>query len=196
MEKSDQTRNSIGCKEQGVVGGIKAGSGTTAQKTVLTSMRPWSWNFWKLPVLVTSSEVHPAQQNPYIHDNYREQYSFVQCLISIFHFHNETMNIWSHIIGIVVTIIAALHMAESPDLFLPQDSQNTDATVVKNDLYNDQWLVYAYCIGSCSTLFVSVNYHTFCCISRNMHDCLLQWDIAGIGVSIACNMLQLVYYVA
>jgi adiponectin receptor len=57
----------------------------------------------KTPTLVSSSNLPPGYvKRPFIHKYYRLNHGFFDCLKSIFVLHNETMNIWSHIIGAVI----------------------------------------------------------------------------------------------
>lgn len=42
--------------------------------------------------------------NAYIHTGYRLHYNFEQCFYSLFQLHNETINVWTHMIGALIFI--------------------------------------------------------------------------------------------
>ncbi|CAK4069840.1 unnamed protein product [Aphanomyces euteiches] len=41
-------------------------------------------------------------ENTYIHHGYRIHYSMKECLLSLFEMHNETLNVWTHMIGALI----------------------------------------------------------------------------------------------
>lgn len=50
--------------------------------------------------------------NKFIHSGYRVNYnSFKLTVKSLFHFHNELINIWSHLIGAVIALLAIVYIA-------------------------------------------------------------------------------------
>jgi hypothetical protein len=51
---------------------------------------------------------HQEMRNLYIDTGYRVGYSFSHCMRSLFTFHNETMNIWSHLISLIALIVVSL----------------------------------------------------------------------------------------
>ena len=45
------------------------------------------------------------QDNDFIHDSYRPVFpSFIECFKSVFSVHNETGNIWTHMLGAIAFI--------------------------------------------------------------------------------------------
>ena len=52
----------------------------------------------------------PWQGNPYIHRGYRFSESVFDCLRSAFQLSNETVNIWSHAIGLVIILSIAFYI--------------------------------------------------------------------------------------
>jgi adiponectin receptor len=57
---------------------------------------------------ITEVDEH-LKWNPYIWTGYRENYTFMQCLVSFFTIHNETGNVWSHFAAVLVFVWAMYH---------------------------------------------------------------------------------------
>ena len=57
-------------------------------------------------------QVDPALQNLYINTGYRLNYSLSECFKSLFTFHNETMNIWTHLLSFIGLVIAGIIMLD------------------------------------------------------------------------------------
>eukprot|EP00500_Bicosoecida_sp_ms1_P014001 CAMPEP_0203818566 /NCGR_PEP_ID=MMETSP0115-20131106/32019_1 /ASSEMBLY_ACC=CAM_ASM_000227 /TAXON_ID=33651 /ORGANISM="Bicosoecid sp, Strain ms1" /LENGTH=135 /DNA_ID=CAMNT_0050727531 /DNA_START=173 /DNA_END=577 /DNA_ORIENTATION=- len=56
-----------------------------------------------------------AADNAFIVGRYRTWYSLRSCLVSLFEIHNETVNVWSHLIGVILFsfLLWQLSMADS-----------------------------------------------------------------------------------
>lgn len=50
------------------------------------------------------------RDNPFILNSYRAGYSFRMCLRSLFAIHNETMNVWTHLVGVLFFSVWAVLM--------------------------------------------------------------------------------------
>ena len=85
------------------------------------------------------------QSDPYIRRGYRRQLdSFSACLQSIFHLHNESVNIWSHIL---------------PTLFYLSVLLATDYSILHNGVdlsAADNTVIQTYVAGSIACLISSV----------------------------------------
>jgi hypothetical protein len=57
--------------------------------------------------------------NEFIHRGYRMGLSWWQCWCSVFHLHNETVNIWSHGVGAIVFLGFMVHLVLNSALLLP-----------------------------------------------------------------------------
>ncbi|KAI8144151.1 hemolysin-III related-domain-containing protein [Fennellomyces sp. T-0311] len=102
--------------------------------------------------------------NPYILTGYRSpSASYNTCVQSITEIHNETMNIWTHMFGLIVTVILFFQY------FFLQDewSSQTGFGALSMTLF---FISCTICL-SCSCV-----YHTFACHSKN--------------VSVACNCID------
>ncbi|ETV98682.1 hypothetical protein H310_08785 [Aphanomyces invadans] len=49
--------------------------------------------------------------NQYIRTGYRVHHTWHDCVLSLFQLHNETWNVWSHLVGAVVFLVLTLHHA-------------------------------------------------------------------------------------
>jgi len=109
----------------------------------------------------------PCVHTPYITIGYRVDYDHLQCLLSLFTLHNETMNIWSHLIGFICTVIAGISICmEFQEKELPFYGRMAFAT---------------YIVGAAVCLLFSAVYHTFGCISALHQQWLLVLDLGGVA---------------
>ena len=129
--------------------------------------------------LGTIIQVDPALRNLYVNTGYRLNYSVTDCFKSIFSFHNETMNIWTHLLSLIGLIIGG---------YIVMDNTLAES----NDIDRTLLLVYMICTGLC--LLLSLVYHTFGCLSRECHDRLLNCDLFGIALNITGSCLPIAYY--
>ena len=109
----------------------------------------------------------PCNHTPYIEFGYRVDYTHMQCIMSLFSLHNETMNIWSHLLGFICTVIAGISvLVEFQNKDLPLFGRVAYATYVMS--------------SSCCLLFSAV-YHTFGCMSSFHQQTLLILDLGGVA---------------
>ncbi|KAL2929775.1 Heptahelical transmembrane protein 1 [Bienertia sinuspersici] len=61
------------------------------------------------------------KDNEFIHKYYRAEWPLKQAFFSLFRWHNETLNVWTHLLGfalfVVLTIVNAAHVSQAVDLF-------------------------------------------------------------------------------
>lgn len=101
-----------------------------------------------------------------ITSGYRRKLSYGACINSWFWLHNESVNIWSHLLGFLIFFYFFCHTLAAPP---PEvDSHLEQLPIVI------QLISYQYCMLS-STLF-----HTFSCHSETAHNDWLQRDHFGI----------------
>ncbi|SPQ99659.1 unnamed protein product (mitochondrion) [Plasmodiophora brassicae] len=53
------------------------------------------------------------RDNPYIQGGYRVHFSWRLCLQSIFRLHNETLNVWTHLIGFFIFVLLMISMVST-----------------------------------------------------------------------------------
>ncbi|XP_075148787.1 uncharacterized protein LOC142222505 [Haematobia irritans] len=114
------------------------------------------------------------QFNPYVLKGYRPLQTFKGCLLSLFYWHNETINILTHAIPIVYIL------AIVPGL-MPWES-------------GYRFLSFCHVFGSVAPWCGSFIYHLFMNIERgeNVYYTLLKLDMVGIWVSQSFGALPLV----
>ena len=100
----------------------------------------------------------------YIRRGYRAQLGYTQCWISVFQWHNETLNIWTHLCGALMF------------LWLGVNAPSYDADPIKP--------LFCFSLSFCFNC--SWIYHALCCNDSYYHIALAS-DVTGIfGIIIAC----------
>lgn len=122
------------------------------------------------------------RENRYIIHGYRFTMSHVDMVKSMFHFdHNETGNIWSHLIGFfVMSYFAFWHFTHSE-------------TFARNTIV-DNAIMYVFFASCAKCLVSSVLWHTYLCFAvlpvRARFACV---DYTGITVLITCSVISVEY---
>ena len=121
------------------------------------------------------------QSNPYILSGYRLCLSPNRCLKSIFVWTNETLNIWTHLLGFLIfaVLLVYYNMYRIPEM----GGDFWDHVVVSSCL-----VCYQFCMIS------SVGYHTFNCQSRGEFCRWLMVDLNGISIGMVGCYIAGVYY--
>jgi predicted membrane channel-forming protein YqfA (hemolysin III family) len=119
--------------------------------------------------------------NPYIRTGYRSDQSWHQCLRSVLSLHNETLNIWTHLLGFVFFLSLLLWDFVSPPI--PHRVTWQDITVIG---------IIIGCYQVC--MILSAVFHTFSSHSQGAHEFCLMMDLAGVMISITASFLCGIYY--
>jgi len=123
---------------------------------------------WTFSVgLVPDTEAPAWTVNPFILSGYRKQGTFRQACASLLITHNETGNIMTHLVGLLVFVALLVR-----DLFF-RDLPNHHRIIIGAML-----LAAQYCMGS------STVYHILLPISQRTSDIALNCDMAGIALCI------------
>ncbi|KAK7113193.1 progestin and adipoQ receptor family member 3-like isoform X1 [Littorina saxatilis] len=119
--------------------------------------------------------------NPWVVDGYRAFLPFGLCMKSLFVWSNETLNIWSHLVGFLLFLVLMLYdnLIAIPRL----RGGLTDHVVITLGL-----LCYQFCM-ICSTGF-----HIFCCHSERASRRWLQVDMTGVSIGLIGCYLPAVHY--
>jgi hypothetical protein len=150
------------------------------------------------------------RDNEYIRGHYRLNWPLGPTLLSLFSFHNETLNIWTHFLGFLLflglTIFTVrklptyvepcleqllrmpsyLHLPEEfascldPSCFSRTDSE--DCPLKK---HITRWPFFVFLGGAMFCLLSSTTCHLFSCISPHCSYLLLRLDYTGIALLIA-----------
>nr|CAH7762257.1 unnamed protein product [Callosobruchus chinensis] len=119
------------------------------------------------------------KHNPFILKGYRQMLNTDLCISSLFWWTNETINIWSHIFGLVFFVCLTVY----DFMILRIQATWGDKIIVA---------IFLACFVSCMGL--SALYHTFSC--RSEVDCyrFLTYDLFGIALSLLAIYTSGVYY--
>ena len=124
---------------------------------------------------------HPWRVNPHITRGYRFSESKVDCVRSIFDVSNETVNIWTHVIGLFVVLAIAFHFYPSSVNF--SQSSGTD-------------ILFAamFFFAACKCLVCSVLWHTMSSIAeQGLMERFACVDYTGISLLIAASIMTTEY---
>ncbi|KAJ3397961.1 hypothetical protein HDU92_000062 [Lobulomyces angularis] len=136
------------------------------------------YNFSELPLYL--------QDNDFIISGYRANYSFKESLISFFHLHNETGNVFTHFISFLIFLIFIF------DILIFQCNFTLKLTGFNNlQLAFDDRLIIS---GGCVSFIFSASFHNFFCGNKKAYyfwGCL---DYSGISALIFSSTVSLNYY--
>mmetsp|Transcript_9979 Transcript_9979/g.24565 ORF Transcript_9979/g.24565 Transcript_9979/m.24565 type:complete len:133 (-) Transcript_9979:300-698(-) len=120
------------------------------------------------------------ESRPHILSGYRRQLSHFQILVSVFYVHNETGNIWTHLIpGFLFSFLLVCHQ--------------TDGEPVAAKPVDTMWK-QLYTASAAFSMISSAMFHAWSCHSKSCHDCLLRLDMNGIVAILFCSFLPGIYY--
>ncbi|KAI6206666.1 Progestin and AdipoQ Receptor family [Aphelenchoides besseyi] len=119
--------------------------------------------------------------NEHIHTAYRPpNLTLWLCVRSALQWNNETLNIWSHLLGFVYFLFMQLN-----NLFVVLPNLNATKT--------DYLVCFLSVGGSQICMCLSVFYHTFGCIDQREHDKWLKADVFGISAGLIGMYLSGIY---
>ncbi|CAJ1037132.1 Haemolysin-III related, putative [Leishmania lindenbergi] len=132
-----------------------------------------------LPLYDLSSIPEWLKGNPFILSYYRAGYTTKQCFKSVFALHNETLSIWTHLLGFLTVLVLSLHILLSLGLHRTQD-----------------YLVFSvFQLGSMVMLGGSSIYHTLSAHHcEQVHNVALAIDYFGITSMIVGSFYPPVFY--
>lgn len=124
---------------------------------------------------------HPWRVNPHITKGYRFSNSINDCIRSIFSVSNETFNIWSHAIGLVIVLTIAFH-------FYPASINFSQSS--KTDIFFAAMFFFA----ACKCLVCSMMWHTMSSIAeQTLMERFACVDYTGISLLIATSIMTTEY---
>ncbi|KAI8632168.1 HlyIII-domain-containing protein [Xylariaceae sp. FL1651] len=125
----------------------------------------------------------PWRVNPHILKGYRFSDSKIECVRSIFGVSNETVNIWSHVLGLVLVLSVAFY-------FYP--------TSANFSLYSktDVFIAAVFFFAACKCLVCSTIWHTMNCVAdQTLMERFACIDYTGISLLIAASIMTTEYTV-
>ena len=159
---------------------------------VLTSTTSSSWS----PLLMMDEElwgqtglkrdVAACFHAPFIDFGYRTNYTLWETFLSLFSFHNESTNIWTHLIGFVCVSLVGVHILV--DYHLENGHNGKEIGLYGTLIFETYITCAALCLG------LSSAYHWFGCYSVDCHKALLRLDLTGVGLLVAGSFFPAVYY--
>lgn len=166
----------------------------------------------KFPLLRYEELPDYMKDNEYILNYYRANWSLKQALVSLFLCHNETLNVWTHLIGFVaflaLTIANLTHWHQVADFLHISNwvfgsdhsstithqlvSPYTDITPVLTEA--TLWPLFVFLGGSMFCFVSSSLCHLFSCHTQRLNCLLSQLDYIGIAVMIITSFFPPIYY--
>ncbi|KNE71110.1 hemolysin III family channel protein [Allomyces macrogynus ATCC 38327] len=144
-----------------------------------TLVSAW-WTSRKLRTYRYGQVPHYLQDNEYIHTGYRASYSFTESWASMLFVHNETGNIWTHFLGLLMFVA----LMASTTMFLPSQAGVWDHVVFGGFL-----------ASACACFLFSTLFHTHYCNNRDAYVRFGCLDYAGISILICGSATLVTYYV-
>lgn len=135
----------------------------------------------KNPHIGTSDECEFARmREPYLTTGYRVGYDARACLASVFEWHNETLNIWTHLLGFFACVVLLLRTLRG----IKAAGGSRTHTVMSLFFF-----VPATCSMATSTLF-----HVFRSVSKGVYATMAPFDFFFIALGLVGIQVSQIYY--
>eukprot|EP00026_Physarum_polycephalum_P011235 Phypoly_transcript_11442.p1 GENE.Phypoly_transcript_11442~~Phypoly_transcript_11442.p1 ORF type:complete len:300 (+),score=11.65 Phypoly_transcript_11442:317-1216(+) len=121
-------------------------------------------------------------ENPYILSGFREytECSFLECTKSTFHVHNDTMNIWTHLLAGFWAIAQGINVLTSP--------------LYVNARGLDKFMFFTFLFCTMLCFFASTAYHIFRSHSVKMFHIFLVLDVGSIALQLFGSVTLMAYF--
>jgi adiponectin receptor len=121
-------------------------------------------------------------ENPYILSGFREytEGSFMECSKSVFHVHNDTMNIWTHLAGAAWSICAIYDVLFSSTTY--------------NGVFYDKAVFCTFLFFTFMCFLASAAYHVYRSHSVAMYKLFLVFDVGSIAIQIYGSVQLIAYF--
>ncbi|XMA09759.1 hypothetical protein WAI453_002550 [Rhynchosporium graminicola] len=123
------------------------------------------------------------QDNHHIHSGYRpESNSHCKSIYSLGYLHNETVNIYTHLLGMIAAIVLCLVVL------------NVARARYSSAAWSDVVAIGAFFISAIACLGMSASYHTLSNHSPRISNLSNKLDLLGIVLLIWGSMVSIIYY--
>ncbi|CAI2374003.1 unnamed protein product [Moneuplotes crassus] len=159
------------------------------------------------PALVHVSEkASYGLKNEHIHHGYRKNFNSLSCTLkTIFMWHNETVNIWSHLIGAIfffwLILSAGFYIEPTVEQMIKHyiGYHNDDPEIIERDVFQLQQEipktpVYLFLFSAVFCMICSVVYHLLLDYSERVSFYASKLDFAGISLLICGSTCPPIYY--
>ena len=144
-----------------------------------SSEQPSSWS----SLIAWDDVPRWMQDNAHIHTSYRQaSYSYLRSFASVFHLHNESVNIWTHLVPGLLSLPAGVVLYS---ILEPRYEEASTADVAA---------MSCFFIGATLCLGMSATYHTVSNHSPQVAKFWNQLDYAGIACLITGSFIPSVFY--
>eukprot|EP00124_Ichthyophonus_hoferi_P001037 Ihof_evm18s46 gene=Ihof_evmTU18s46 len=150
----------------------------SCQETVTSSLKAANHRRTgtQLRRLLRAQDVEPYAMLPHILDGYPNLKSTLDCFRSWFWIHNETVNIWTHMIGFFMMIYL---------LFLTADEMGRKDYPIEDRV---AFMIFFICASLCFGF--SIFYHTFKCYKYSIYRLAVTMDYVGIFIMICGSFIS------
>lgn len=136
----------------------------------------------KIPLVSYRQALPYLRGNPHITHGYRQHYSPRMALRSLFALHNETANIWSHLLG---WLLFAYFTLRSVIDLVWADAPQAD--------WIHQIALTVYCWGALTLLACSTSFHWIGCVSDQVYALTAKLDYSAIAILILVSFFPFMY---
>ena len=144
----------------------------------------WGTKGWRKTVCTSDELPEWYAPSPHIRSGYRVGYDGCACAGSVFEAHNETMNVWTHLVGgVFFGAETARRLAALAAFGFSLRGGFGGATAA------DEGTVVVFTVGAMFMLSASALYHTFHPVSETAARRWLMVDKCGIAVMIAASFV-------
>lgn len=119
------------------------------------------------------------QTNAFIRSGYRLNYSFAMCLRSVFMVHNETGNVWTHLVGLVLFLYLGWWVLTEVISLQPME------TIV----------FVVFIAGNLTCMGCSTAYHLFSCHNERVRNTTMFLDYFGISALVVGSFFPPLWFV-